>query len=79
MSILLVVGVVSANRRYDTHSLLLMPKVYFMSQMVLILEPLFCKFKTRVAVNDRGLESCDRGASIRIRYESGLARVDGGR
>ena len=74
---LLGFGVVSADRRYDTHSLLLMPKEYFMSLMFLILEPLFCR--GRVGVLVKGLESCDRGASIRTRSESGLARVDGGR
>ena len=79
MSILLVSGVVLADRQYNTHSLLLMPKVYFMSLMFLILEPLFCRGRAGIVVNDRGSEFCDRGASIITRSESGLARVDGGR
>ena len=72
-----VVGVISVDRRYDTHSLLLMPKVYFMSLMFLILEPLFCRDRPEVAVNDRGTKSCDKGASIKIRSKSRLAKIDG--
>ena len=72
-------SIIPADRRYHTHSLLLMPKLYFMSVMFLILEPPFCRGRARVAVNDQGIESCDKGASIKTRSESRLARVDGRR
>ena len=63
----IAIGVVSADCRYDTHSLLLMPKVYFMFLIFLILEPLYHRKRSQVAVNDRGTKSYDKGASIKTR------------